>query len=266
MDARRVSRGVAQAGHEGSSVERHAEAGGMHLTACLPIYLSVRVPRSPCGYKRDWITWIVTHFPSLSYETQLSRMFTSLLMAAAVVAVGKCYPEKLLDNEGPTIPPRYQYNYAVDDSAQGTSFSHQEARENDLTQGNYEVQLPDGRLQRVSYKADKNGFVAEVKYEGEVLVQGPPGPQQSSPSFNAPLSNVNRPLPLENDFNPRAPQQEQFFPNQQEQFFRTQELNQFEAIPVLSSGQLCQLRAVSAPGNPSAQLVPATSCLASAAP
>ncbi|XP_063887910.1 uncharacterized protein LOC135115268 isoform X2 [Scylla paramamosain] len=162
-------------------------------------------------------------------------------MAAAVVTVGKCYPEKLLDNEGPTIPPRYQYNYAVDDSAQGTSFSHQEARENDLTQGNYEVQLPDGRLQRVSYKADKNGFVAEVKYEGEVLVQGPPGPQQSSPSFNAPLSNVNRPLPLENDFNPRAPQQEQFFPNQQEQFFRTQELNQFEAIPVLSSGQFVNL-------------------------
>ena len=36
-----------------------------------------------------------------------------------------------------------------------------------LAQGQYFVSLPDGRIQTVTYNADANGYVADVKYEGE---------------------------------------------------------------------------------------------------
>ncbi|XP_045106394.1 uncharacterized protein LOC123501562 [Portunus trituberculatus] len=161
-------------------------------------------------------------------------MFTSLLIAAAVVAVGKCYPAKLNNINEPTIPAKYDFKYDVNAEAEGTSFSHQESRDNDLTKGNYEVQLPDGRIQKVTYTADENGFVAEVEYVGDVLVQGP---QQSSSSFGAPVINANRPLPLETDFTPRAPQQAEFFPINQEQFLPVQDSRQFQPISAPLSDQ-----------------------------
>merc|ERR1739844_704910 len=37
-----------------------------------------------------------------------------------------------------------------------------------VVQGEYRVELPDGRVQIVSYHADhENGFIADVRYEGE---------------------------------------------------------------------------------------------------
>merc|ERR1719495_1010022 len=42
------------------------------------------------------------------------------------------------------------------------------AYEYGVVQGEYRVELPDGRTQIVTYHADhENGFVADVKYEGE---------------------------------------------------------------------------------------------------
>ena len=47
----------------------------------------------------------------------------------------------------------------------GTSFKFQCYS---APQGEYRVELPDGRTQIVTYHADhENGFVADVKYEGE---------------------------------------------------------------------------------------------------
>ncbi|XP_045107133.1 uncharacterized protein LOC123502046 [Portunus trituberculatus] len=46
--------------------------------------------------------------------------------------------------------------------------ANQEARDGDNTQGYYFVQLPDGRLQKVTYSVQgDSGFLAEVTYEGE---------------------------------------------------------------------------------------------------
>ncbi|XP_047471401.1 pro-resilin-like [Penaeus chinensis] len=62
--------------------------------------------------------------------------------------------------------PQYNFNYAVND-AFGNDFGHQEGRDGYNTQGFYYVQLPDGRLQRVTYTVNGDqGYVAQVTYEG----------------------------------------------------------------------------------------------------
>ncbi|XP_037801423.1 pro-resilin-like [Penaeus monodon] len=67
----------------------------------------------------------------------------------------------------PTGPAQYDFNYAVQDNF-GNDFGHQESRNGYDTQGTYYVQLPDGRLQRVTYTVNgDSGFIADVAYQGE---------------------------------------------------------------------------------------------------
>lgn len=50
----------------------------------------------------------------------------------------------------------------------GNDYGKQEARNGYDTQGSYYVQLPDGRLQKVTYTVNGNsGFIADVEYVGE---------------------------------------------------------------------------------------------------
>lgn len=46
----------------------------------------------------------------------------------------------------------------------GDDFSHTQTQNGQATNGEYRVKLPDGRVQIVSYIADKNGYKADVKY------------------------------------------------------------------------------------------------------
>ncbi|XP_063601369.1 cuticle protein 8-like [Penaeus indicus] len=63
---------------------------------------------------------------------------------------------------------KYNFNWAVSDDSSSNEFGHQEARDGDDTQGSYYVQLPDGRLQKVTFYVDgDDGYVADVTYEGE---------------------------------------------------------------------------------------------------
>ncbi|XP_042227189.1 cuticle protein 8-like isoform X2 [Homarus americanus] len=87
-------------------------------------------------------------------------------------------------------PAKYDFNYAVKDDYSGNDFGHQESRDGDNTKGSYYVQLPDGRLQTVTYYVDgDSGYVAEVKYEGEAQYPeseesreyAPPRPRYSAP-------------------------------------------------------------------------------------
>ncbi|CAH2987389.1 unnamed protein product [Chilo suppressalis] len=60
----------------------------------------------------------------------------------------------------------FDFSYAVNED--GNDYSHNAISDGDVTRGEYRVALPDGRTQVVKYTADwKNGFNAEVTYEGE---------------------------------------------------------------------------------------------------
>ncbi len=45
------------------------------------------------------------------------------------------------------------------------NYGHQQESDGSVTTGSYRVLLPDGRTQIVNFRADKNGYVADVKYE-----------------------------------------------------------------------------------------------------
>ncbi|XP_068209968.1 cuticle protein 7-like isoform X1 [Palaemon carinicauda] len=83
---------------------------------------------------------------------------------------------------------KYNFNWAVSDSSSSNEFGHQEARDGDDTQGSYYVQLPDSRLQKVSYHVDgDDGYVAEVTYEGEAQFDSVESYESASDeSFEAP--------------------------------------------------------------------------------
>merc|ERR1712172_309130 len=66
-------------------------------------------------------------------------------------------------------PSPYQYTYAVADDYSGAAFQQEENNDgNGVVAGSYSVNLPDGRIQHVTYHAnDYDGYVADVTYEGE---------------------------------------------------------------------------------------------------
>ena len=74
----------------------------------------------------------------------------------------------------PDTIPAYNYNYGVEDGYSGANFGASEARDGYNTNGEYHVALPDGRLQTVTYTADGNGYIADVKYSGEPVYAAAP--------------------------------------------------------------------------------------------
>ncbi|KAL7648520.1 UNVERIFIED_CONTAM: hypothetical protein RMT77_000426 [Armadillidium vulgare] len=64
-------------------------------------------------------------------------------------------------------PADYNFGYGVYDPYHGTNFGHRENRNGKRTDGEYYVDLPDGRLQKVSYYADKDGYHPTITYIGK---------------------------------------------------------------------------------------------------
>merc|ERR1712083_443429 len=66
------------------------------------------------------------------------------------------------------VPKPFAYEYGGADSS-GRHFAKTETSDDDgVVKGEYRVELPDGRVQIVSYTADPvNGYQADVRYEGE---------------------------------------------------------------------------------------------------
>jgi hypothetical protein len=102
-----------------------------------------------------------------------------------------------LDGPGPHAPASYEFGYGVhaDGVQGGANFGHNEARNGDVTSGEYRVDLPDGRTQIVSYTADPiNGYVANVRYENKGLVGGH-GPAVLPPAPGLPIAPVVPAIP-----------------------------------------------------------------------
>jgi len=70
--------------------------------------------------------------------------------------------------------PQYAFGYEVEDYYNALSHGRWEIRDGDVTQGQYRVLLPDGRIQIVSYIADKGGYRPTIQYIGKG--QHPPPP------------------------------------------------------------------------------------------
>lgn len=60
---------------------------------------------------------------------------------------------------------KYAFGYHIKDTGEGNDYGHEEKRNGKYVEGEYHVLLPDGRIQKVEYYADKSGYHAKVKYE-----------------------------------------------------------------------------------------------------
>ncbi|XP_066951730.1 uncharacterized transmembrane protein DDB_G0289901-like [Macrobrachium rosenbergii] len=108
----------------------------------------------------------------------------------------------------------YSFRYNVEDPFAGNYYGHYEERDGDHTAGGYNVLLPDGRHQKVSYTVSgDSGFVARVEYEGVanfysqpvrhdvIASQGPVAHSQSfSPSPGDPIHTELLPTPQAHTF------------------------------------------------------------------
>jgi hypothetical protein len=61
----------------------------------------------------------------------------------------------------------------VNDKYSSNDYGHHESSDGNIVTGSYYVLLPDGRKQIVTYRADENGYVADVKYEVEAKLPEP---------------------------------------------------------------------------------------------
>merc|ERR1739848_270939 len=77
-------------------------------------------------------------------------------------------PVYKVEEEEEYAPQPYKYEYGVQDDYTNAAFAKSESQnEVGTVTGSYKVNLPDGRIQTVTYTADEvGGFKAEVTYEG----------------------------------------------------------------------------------------------------
>ena len=84
-------------------------------------------------------------------------------------------------------PQPYSFGFDVKDSETYVDFDHSEKSYDKVTTGSYRVALPDGRTQIVTYRADANGYTADVKYEGEAKYPEYVEKEYKAASYEAPV-------------------------------------------------------------------------------
>ncbi|XP_059087550.1 adhesive plaque matrix protein-like [Tigriopus californicus] len=126
------------------------------------------------------------------------RLSTSLALCLSLISVAladNSYAQPSYDE-----PANYQFKYEVKDEYTGQDFGQEEARSGYNTDGEYQVLLPDGRRQIVTYRIDdpESGFVADVRYEGEAKeyhYEPKPVSYQPKPAYRA-VEPVYKPKPV----------------------------------------------------------------------
>ena len=94
----------------------------------------------------------------------------SLVAILCIATVVSALPQKhAQDRAGHPVyahaPPRYNYGYAVKDDHSGNNYGQTESRDGAAASGTYFVQLPDGRVQKVTYNVNgDSGYLADVTY------------------------------------------------------------------------------------------------------
>merc|ERR1712154_711912 len=98
----------------------------------------------------------------------------AFICAAALLGVAAALPAGVVvapaagyANGDLAEPPVYAYNYGVADDYSGANFAQTEQRDGYATSGSYTVNLPDGRIQTVTYSDNGDGIVQDVSYTGE---------------------------------------------------------------------------------------------------
>merc|ERR1711887_488053 len=147
-------------------------------------------------------------------EHRMHRVMASKVLFATLVAAASAAgpPAPYAPQEAyPDLPPVYNYQYGVNDPEySGAVFSQQEKRADYDTNGEYRVNLPDGRVQIVTYSAGPEGYVADVKYEGEAVYaevkpykpapapayKPAPAPYKPAPAPYKPAPVVYKPAPV----------------------------------------------------------------------
>merc|ERR1712141_349696 len=114
---------------------------------------------------------------SENHQTPNMQAFITLALVAAASAAPQ-YAPVVHAVAAPDLaePSPYTYTYAVADDYSKANFQQSESNDGTgVVSGSYSVNLPDGRIQTVTYNAnDLTGNIAEVTYSGEPVY--PPAP------------------------------------------------------------------------------------------
>ena len=90
-------------------------------------------------------------------------------------------------------PKPYAFQYGVADDYSGARFQAAETTDGKVLSGSYSVNLPDGRIQTVTYTADPygpGGYVADVTYSGTAAY-----PEAKAPAYHAAPAPYHAPAP-----------------------------------------------------------------------
>ena len=97
-------------------------------------------------------------------------VFVALVAAVSALPAGPPAPYHAPAPVYDESPKPYAFQYGVADDYSGAKFNAQETADGKAVTGSYQVALPDGRIQTVTYTADHyNGYIADVKYTGKAV-------------------------------------------------------------------------------------------------
>merc|ERR1712071_730219 len=154
----------------------------------------------------------------LSNNQYNNMKFVIVALLIAAVVADEAYPKPAYTKPAyPAAYPKsydypampYDFAYRVQDDYTYNNYGHKETSDGKVVSGSYDVLLPDGRTQTVTYTVDDySGYVAKVTYTGEakypeykpptkpLLTPHPPTKLLPTPPQLTPLPLTQLPLRL----------------------------------------------------------------------